>query len=109
MQTELCREFTNASFEKEVLQNEGVVLVDFWATWCGPCRMVSPIIDELAREYDGKIVVGKINVDEEPELSEKYRVMTIPTVIVFKAGTAMSRKSGAFAKSEYIDMINKVL
>jgi thioredoxin 1 len=109
MQNELSKIFTVDNFEQEVLKREGVVLVDFWATWCGPCRMVSPIIDELARDYEGRVSVGKVNVDEQPALAEQYRIMTIPTIMVFKDGEVQSRKSGAFAKAEFAAMIDQVL
>lgn len=80
--------FTAENFETEVLQSEVPVLVDFYADWCGPCQMMAPMVEELAKKYDGKAKVGKINVDEQPELASKYRVMSIPTFIVFKNGEA---------------------
>ncbi len=109
MENELVKTLTDANFEKEVLKSEQVVLVDFWATWCGPCRMVSPIIDEVAKDFQGKVTVGKVDVDAQPSLAQQYKIMTIPTVIVFKDGKAQSRKSGAFAKTEYANMINQAL
>ena len=80
---------TNESFENEVLHSDIPVIVDFWASWCGPCRMVAPIIEELAREYSGKAKVGKVNVDEEAELAVKYGIVSIPTVLIFKNGEVM--------------------
>ena len=78
--------FNKESFQNEVLNKKGVALVDFWATWCGPCRMLGPVIDELAGELEGSVLVGKVNVDEEEELARQYRVMSIPTVYIFKDG-----------------------
>ena len=88
------------NFEEEVIKSEIPVLVDFWATWCGPCRMLSPVIEEIAKEYDGKIKVGKINVDEQLGLAMKYRVEVIPTLIMFKNGEIEKRTTGFFEKEE---------
>ena len=80
---------TDSTFSQEVELNKGVVLVDFWAPWCGPCRMVGPIIDEVAQEYAGKAKVGKLNVDENPEVAMKYGIMSIPTMLIFKDGKSL--------------------
>ena len=109
MASELCMTFTEQNFDEEELQSKDVVLVDFWATWCGPCRMVSPVIDELASDFAGKAKVGKVNVDEQPALAQKYRVMTIPTVAVFKNGELVDKKIGAFPKSEFAKMLQAAL
>lgn len=99
---------TNENFE-EALQNNGVMLVDFWATWCGPCKMLSPVISEIAEEYEGKVTVGKINVDEEVELATKYGITSIPTLILFKDGQVINTTVGFLPKSEIEKMINEAL
>lgn len=101
--------FTRDNFEKEVLQSDIPVLVDFWASWCGPCRMVSPIVDQLVNDFQGKVKVGKVNVDEQGELAEKYRIMTIPTLMVFKGGNVVDNIVGVRAKEEFANMLNKHL
>lgn len=97
---------TKSNFEAEVLKSEIPVMVDFWAAWCGPCKMFSPIIDAMAEEVGQKAKICKINIDEEPELAEKYGVMSIPTVIVFKGGKAVNSSVGAVNKKALTDMLN---
>ena len=97
------------NFNEEVLRSDKPVLLDFWASWCGPCRMVSPIIDQIAEEYDGKITVGKVNVDDEGALAAEYAVVSIPTVILFKDGKQAEKLVGAHSFDDYADMIDKVL
>ncbi len=100
---------TKENFEQEVLKAEQPVLVDFWASWCGPCRMVSPLIDQLAEEYAGRAKVGKVNVDEQAALAVDYNVMTIPTIIIFKNGEIIEQISGAYPKAHFEEMLNKAL
>ena len=101
MEIELYKE----TFEQEVLQSDIPVLVDFWATWRGPCKMIAPIVKEIADEYDGKILVGKVNVDEEPDLTMQYNVSSIPTLMVFKNGQLVNKAVGYREKDEILKML----
>lgn len=101
MEIELYKE----TFEQEVLQSDIPVLVDFWATLCGPCKMIAPIVKEIADEYDGKILVGKVNVDEEPDLTMQYNVSSIPTLMVFKNGQLVNKAVGYREKDEILKML----
>lgn len=98
-------QFTDANFQKEALESDIPVLVDFYADWCGPCKMVAPIVAELADEYEGVFKIGKLNVDEHPATAEKYRVMSIPTLIVFKNGTPVDTIVGAVPKKTLQDKL----
>ncbi len=91
---------TTQNFEEEVLKSEKPVLVDFWAIWCGPCKMIAPVIEEVAEEYSDKIKVGKINVDEEMELAIKYGITSIPTLLLFKGGEVVKKTLGYMSKEE---------
>lgn len=91
-------EFTDANFEEKALKG-GVAVVDFWAEWCGPCRLVGPVIDQLAEEYDGKALVGKVNVDHNPEVSMKYGVRSIPTILIIKDGEVVDKHVGTATKA----------
>lgn len=96
---------TKANFEKEVKNSDIPVLLDFWATWCGPCRMIAPIVEEIANEYSGKVKVGKINVDEEPELAGSFRVAAIPTIVVMKDGKIASTATGYRPKEDIVKLL----
>lgn len=100
---------TSGNFDGEVTKSSVPVLVDFWATWCGPCRMVSPIIGELASEYDGRIKVGKVNVDEEGSLAAQFGIVSIPTIILFVNGKPADKLIGAHSIDDFEDMIEKHL
>ena len=93
------------NFNEEVLSAKGTVLVDFWASWCGPCRMVSPIVDQVAAEVDGRAKVGKVNVDEQPELAAQFGVMSIPTLVVMKQGKAVATRVGVQSKQAILNML----
>jgi thioredoxin 1 len=98
-------QFTDNNFQQEALESNIPVLVDFYADWCGPCKMVAPIVSELAEQYEGVIKIGKLNVDNEPETAEKYRVMSIPTMIIFKDGKAVDTIVGAVPKKALQDKL----
>ena len=97
---------TKSNFESEVLNYEGKVLVDFWASWCGPCKMIAPVIEEIANEFEGRVKVGKVNVDDEAELSIKYQVMSIPTILIFENGEITNKAIGYRSKEELIELLN---
>ncbi|MDO4433513.1 MAG: thioredoxin TrxA [Alysiella sp.] len=97
---------TDASFEQEVLQAELPVLLDFWAAWCGPCKMIAPVLDQLAEEYAGKVKIAKINVDDNQIVPAQFGVRGIPTLIVFKNGKAVATKVGALAKNQLASFID---
>ncbi|MDP2940300.1 MAG: thioredoxin [Candidatus Omnitrophota bacterium] len=97
------------TFNEEVIKSNLPVLVDFWAQWCGPCKRIAPIIDELSQEYAGKIKIAKVNVDEEPNIASRYGIMSIPTLIIFKAGKAVDQIIGLLSKAQLKSKINENL
>lgn len=101
--------FTKQTFETEVLKSELPVLVDFYADWCGPCKMMAPVVAHLAEEFDGQVKVGKINVDEEPELASKYRVVSIPTFLIIKDGEVKETCVGAMSTAQLTEKVKQVL
>lgn len=100
---------TKDNFEQEVVNSDKPVLVDFWAQWCGPCRAVAPIMDELAQEFNGKVKVAKVNVDEQGEIAAKFRIMSIPTIMMYKNGEMVEKIIGARSKNEFAQLIEKNL
>lgn len=94
----MAKELTDANFNEVLLKSEKPVLVDFWSEWCGPCRMLSPVVEELSKEYEGKAVIGKINVDDNPATAEKYGIMSIPTLLIFKNGKMVEKQVGLVQK-----------
>ncbi len=102
-------ELTDANFATEVTNYDGVVLVDFWAPWCGPCRMIAPALEELANEYAGKVKIGKVNVDDSQGAAREYGIQSIPTLLLFKNGQLVDRQIGAVPKAHLAAMIDKAL
>jgi thioredoxin 1 len=103
------KEFTDQNFKDQVLSSPLPVVVDFWAPWCGPCKMLTPIIDDLAQAYDGTVVFGKVNVDDNPQIASKYGVMNIPTILFFKAGNPIDQQVGLLAKPALKNRIDKLI
>ncbi|MEY4002869.1 MAG: hypothetical protein RIT07_911 [Bacteroidota bacterium] len=105
----MAETFTSGNWNEKVLQSDKPVLVDFWAEWCGPCRMIGPIVEEIAKEYDGKAVVGKLNVDENGDIAGNYGIRSIPTLLVFKGGQIVDKIVGAVPKPSITQKIDAVL
>jgi|TARA_Y100000994_G_scaffold22044_1_gene15922 thioredoxin 1 len=105
----MALQITDSNFEETVLKSDKPVMVDFWAAWCGPCRMVGPIIDELSEEYEGKAIIGKIDIDSNQQYAAQFGVRNIPTVLVFKDGELVDRKVGVSSKNDYAEAIDKLI
>lgn len=104
----MALEFTDANFEELVIKSGKPVIVDLWAEWCGPCRMLTPIVEEMAKEYEGRAVIGKLNVDDNPEVTAKYGVRNIPTVLFFKGGEIADKQVGSVPKSTLVGKLEKL-
>ncbi len=102
-------ELTSSTWEKEVLNSKGIVMVDFWAPWCGPCRIIAPTVEELAKEYQGKIKIGKLNTDDNPDIATRYGIMGIPTIMFFKDGQRVDQIVGVVPKSTLKSKIDILL
>ncbi len=105
----MALQITDANFEETVLKSDKPVLVDFWAEWCGPCRMLGPIIEELSSDYDGKAIIGKVDVDNNQQFAAQYGVRNIPTVLIFKDGELVNRQVGVSQKNVYSEYIDALL
>ena len=105
----MALEFTDANFKELVLDSDKPVLVDFWAEWCGPCKMIGPLVEELANEFEGKAIIGKVDVDTNPEVSAKFGIRSIPTLLVFKGGEIVDKQVGAVPKSVLSEKIEAQL
>lgn len=105
----MAEKFTSGNWNEQVLQSDKPVLVDFWAEWCGPCRMIGPIVEEIAKEYDGKAVIGKLNVDENGDIAMNYGIRSIPTLLVFKGGQIVDKVVGAVPKTAITQKIDAQL
>jgi thioredoxin 1 len=102
-------EFTEQNFDQEVLKSSQPVLVDLWAAWCGPCRLIAPVVEELAGTYQGKVKMGKLNVDDHPQVAARYRIMNIPTLLLFKGGKEVDRIVGVVPKEELSRRIDRLV
>ena len=103
----MAHEFTDANFKTNVLDSEKLSVIDFWAEWCGPCRAIGPVIEELSKEYDGKVNVGKVNVDHNPQISMNYGITSIPAILFVKGGQVVDKLVGAQPKSNFVKKIEQ--
>lgn len=102
-------EITDSNFEQEVINSDVPVLIDFWAVWCGPCKVIAPVVEEIAGEYEGKLKVGKLDVDNNPNVAVKYGIRSIPTLMVFNKGQVSDQMIGALPKAHIVDRLEKVM
>jgi thioredoxin 1 len=107
--TTMALQFTDANFETEVIKSDKLSVVDFWAEWCGPCRAIGPVIDELSKEYTGKVNVGKVNVDENPQISMNFGITSIPAILFIKGGQVVDKLVGAQPKANFVKKIEQHL
>jgi thioredoxin 1 len=105
----MAQEYTDSNFQEKVLDSDKLTMVDFWAEWCGPCRAIGPVVEELSKEYDGKVNIGKVNVDQNPQLSINYGITSIPAIVFVKGGKVVDKLVGAQPKSNFVKKIEALI